>query len=396
MMPGPCTALAGRRSNRNFAGVICLLWPILLQANSLSSRRAHSLLHVQSSATLTVLRNVSDSGPNVAQAHDPFQDAIVTEPQRAVPSQLRPQSTAAEVTGNSTRKKVEKSGSAGWGSLFDSFFCAYWGSVFIIFFVAVPTVKALIANKDGQEGMRALRAMMKSRSGHLEAIDSDNSVELHETIWALNLVAAAGQAKFPNGWRVPVYLVAILSISVGVLQCAILWILVHDISPDTKPISEHWTVNCMKWCMVLVISMSVCGDLEECKMIVLAIYKIDGRKLYVGRWLPAVVAVWQYCISVYVVRAGTQVILSFERSPDIVYSSLAVTFLTHIDNLAWTFLETILNLDVDFRISMGDMRPLPDFYSWAVMFCGFFPMLLGFFLTGRAYLTNEMFTFSAF
>jgi len=414
MMPGHCTLCAGKRSAKKFAITFCLVCPLLLDAVVPAASKGSSRPQV----VLAIDRNRSRDVVNSTEEYASSESALASEAPAVsrdeiaiadnASSAVRALRVAAPADGVSTlqldpnaqgpmagfipaeREAAPQGVRKVFKPLLDSFFWYYWGGVGILFLGFIPILNWLSSHGDGQDGSRVLRAMMKSKSENLH--DSDETVDLHETIWALILVAAAGQARFSNGWKVPVVVVAILALAIGALQVVILWILVNDIDMNTKPISDHATVNVMKWCMVLVICMSVVGDLEECKLIVLAIFKIDIRKLSVGRWLPAFVAFWQYAISVYVVRAGCQVVLSFDRAPDIVYSSLAVTFLTHIDNLAFNFVDTVLNLEVDLKIDMGNMKPLPKLFTSTVMFAGFFPMLLAGFLTSRAFLTNEMWT----
>merc|ERR550514_1688547 len=82
-----------------------------------------------------------------------------------------------------------------------------------------------------------------------------------------------------------------------------------------------------------------------------------AKLLTVSRCLPIFVPIFQYVVLLGVVWGGVSVILSCQAVPDILYNSLAITFIVCVDELFYEFVQKVFDVDTELSIPTG---PLTD------------------------------------
>merc|ERR1711977_605143 len=122
----------------------------------------------------------------------------------------------------------------------------------------------------------------------------------------------------------------------GFLQVFTVFLIVHDLDPTAAPVTTHpsspwvkrpWTVNCMKWIMVTFLTVGLTNEAFQAAQIFKASLKVSAARLTVPRLLPLFMPAFQYCVLLGVVWGGVSVILSCQATPDILFNSLAITFI---------------------------------------------------------------------
>mmetsp|Transcript_84566 Transcript_84566/g.182299 ORF Transcript_84566/g.182299 Transcript_84566/m.182299 type:complete len:431 (-) Transcript_84566:84-1376(-) len=287
--------------------------------------------------------------------------------------------------------------------LVDSFLVLYWGGViaFVLFmnYVVVPIVWAeeeeeedpeeedhkqetLVArtttemfasldkNKDGKislsEWKQASRQAAEDGAedifqGTGKQVAEPKEVELPGNMWTLNLVSAISQAKigkhFVNG-----YLTCFLTLGMASLQIFALFLVVHDINPDATPVTTvpkdswiegGWSVNTMKWLMVTFMSLLMVTEAGECRTLLTCILETNSHRLLLPRWFLFIVCSFQYIIMLIVIWGGVAAVLSFQSVPDILYSSMSITYIAKVDEAFFVMLVQLLDIQADFLVIHG-------------------------------------------
>jgi hypothetical protein len=283
--------------------------------------------------------------------------------------------------------------------LVDSFLVLYWGGViaFVLFmnYVVVPIVWAeeeeeedpeeeetLVArtttemfasldkNKDAKislsEWKQASRQAAEDGADDIfqgtgKQVAEPKEVELPGNMWTLNLVSAISQAKigkhFVNG-----YLTCFLTLGMASLQIFALFLVVHDINPDATPVTTvpkdswiegGWSVNTMKWLMVTFMSLLMVTEAGECRTLLTCILETNSHRLLLPRWFLFIVCSFQYIIMLIVIWGGVAAVLSFQSVPDILYSSMSITYIAKVDEAFFVMLVQLLDIQADFPVFMG-------------------------------------------
>jgi hypothetical protein len=224
-------------------------------------------------------------------------------------------------------------------------------------------------------------------------------LELPQTMWSMIVLSAIGQVQTENGQPVSAYVIFATAVLTSMVQLAILLLLLTDIDPNAKPVVVHpvnewggaWTVNTMKWLMAIVLCVALSSELHEIKTNLKGSWFLNPSRIQTNKMLLPASAAIQYIVTLCVVWAAMSVILSFQTCPDIIYSSLAITFVSTIDDMYYTFTCTAFDLEVDFLIKFKSKdRQLPRWLHFTLKLAGLFPLLLGIYLVARAFHTGHM------
>mmetsp|Transcript_3740 Transcript_3740/g.10680 ORF Transcript_3740/g.10680 Transcript_3740/m.10680 type:complete len:326 (+) Transcript_3740:461-1438(+) len=185
--------------------------------------------------------------------------------------------------------------------------------------------------------------------------------ELPKNLWALNLAAAVGQVSVQGKPLWP-SVVAILSIIMGFLQSLALFLVAHDINPNAVPVTEipstpwvhtGWSVNTMKWIMVVFLSLFMVNEAADCRTTLEGVLVTNGTRFKIWKYFVFAVVLMQFGVVLLVVWCGVSAILSFQAVPDILYSSMAVTFIASVDESFFQLLKNLLDVEADFIIVHG-------------------------------------------
>lgn len=281
--------------------------------------------------------------------------------------------------------------------LVDSFLVLYWGSViaFVLFmnYVVVPMVwaeepeeeevspeEALVTrtttemfssvDKKDESKISLLEWKKASKKAHedgvedifkVKAIAEPKEVDLPRNMWTLNLVAGISQAKIGKHF-VNVYLTCALTLGMAFLQLFALFLVVHDINPDAMPVTTEpkdawieggWSVNTMKWLMVTFMSLLMVAEAGECRILFTCILETNSNRLLLPRWLLFTVCSFQYIIMLVVIWGGVAAVLSFQSVPDILYSSMSITYISKVDEAFFVMLVQFLDIQADFLVIHG-------------------------------------------
>jgi len=273
-------------------------------------------------------------------------------------------------------------------------------------------------------------------------IVAPKEVSLPENMWALNLVAAIGQAK-TGRHDISALFTGVVSLFMATLQISVLFLVVHDINPHATPVTTvssdpwidtGWTVNCMKWLMVTFMSVLMVTEAGQVRTTLTCIIETNSHRLQQSRWFLVMVCFLQYIIALFVIWGGVAAVLSFQSVPDILYSSMAIVYISKVDEAFFVMLCQLLDVEADFTVVHGrKVRQMTNDSLWSaldadgdgsvtrdelrkfqegqkvvlhdellrpeklsratdvVMHClTAFPFLLGFALIGRAMATNVM------
>jgi len=232
--------------------------------------------------------------------------------------------------------------------VFDPFFILYWGVVSCI--VVLITVLVHSRAEEANEEEDATPSCRNPR----ETI-------LPQNLWSLNVACAVGQAKVGKRQLWPP-IVNMLSLLFGALQILALFLVVHDINPNATPVTEHpsspwisnpWSVNCMKWIMVTFLSLFMVKESAQCRTLFQGILEINTQRLVLPKPVLFFIASIQYVIVISVVWCGVSAVLCFQAVPDILYSSMSVTFISQVDEACFELLCHVFGVEADFRIVHG-------------------------------------------
>merc|ERR1712139_354180 len=95
------------------------------------------------------------------------------------------------------------------------------------------------------------------------------------------------------------------------------------------------------------------SEAAQCESVFKAAYLVPGKHLTISRCLPMMMPVVQYFILVGVVWGGVAVILSCQAVPDILYNSLAITFIVGVDELLFEFIAKCFGMSGEFEIDFS-------------------------------------------
>mmetsp|Transcript_91086 Transcript_91086/g.262614 ORF Transcript_91086/g.262614 Transcript_91086/m.262614 type:complete len:473 (+) Transcript_91086:103-1521(+) len=226
------------------------------------------------------------------------------------------------------------------------YWVAVWGAVVVIAVLMYRSARAEVTQEQ-----QSLSTFVRTTS-------------LPHSLWSMNLIAAIGQVRVGKTLFSP-RLAVVLSLIIGFLQMTTLFLVAHDIDPSAKPvtvkpsspwITSTWSVNLMKWLMVAFLSISMSKDASECRILLQGIMETNRSRLAVSRASLFIVCLAQFLIIVMVVWCGVSAVLSFQAVPDILYSSMAVTFLSRVDEAVFELLHQVLNIQANFIIIHGRTR----------------------------------------
>jgi len=223
------------------------------------------------------------------------------------------------------------------------------------------------------------------------------SKDLAPNVWALNLVASHGNALDRNGNALSARVVYIAAIGMGLLQLLTLFLVVYDIDPAASPYTHKpgvpWktsplTVNTMKVVMVFFLGMYVVSEAADAYDNYLLGLALKAESLLVHRFFVLSIPVLHYFITLCVILAGVSVVLSCQDVSNILYNSMAILFITRVDELFWGFFERTFDICADWRVLLHEsqIEEIQLFKKCIIMF----PMLLGFCLLGRAWYREQM------
>jgi hypothetical protein len=312
---------------------------------------------------------------------------------------------------------------AAWTDGFlDLFVLCYWGTILV--FIAIselvghfrgraaqlrPSATSLSASMSVdriralrksqlQENIPATPAAGRTKGGKVDddEDDPDDKLDLSPNFWTFNVVAARGLAYDKKGDSLSPAIVCLGAILMGLLQLFTLFLIVYDIDPAAAPYTQKpaaaWkesplTVNCMKVCMTFFLGMSVvaeAGDAYDEFIIGMSV-----KDLEVSRVRVVAIPLFHYTITLAVVVAGVSVVLSCQAVPDILFNSMAVLFITQVDELFWGFFERTFDVDAQWYVKRENLGKVAE--SELMKRCIImFPMMWGFSLLGRAWYRNQM------
>lgn len=184
---------------------------------------------------------------------------------------------------------------------------------------------------------------------------------LPQNLWALNLAAAVGQCSVRRRPLRP-SIVACLSIFMVGLQCLALFLVANDINPNAMPVTVHpstpwvhhgWSVNTMKWLMVVFLSLFMVAEAADCRVNLESVLVTNSKRFLVPKSLVFLVSSTQFVVVFLVVWCGVSAVLSFQAVPDILYSSMSVTFISRVDESFFKLLQSLVDIEADFTIIHG-------------------------------------------
>jgi len=307
--------------------------------------------------------------------------------------------------------------SAATDGFLDWFVVCYWGTILLVI-VAVEfsmpfwtgTTPRKQSSKEGdqegdeegeQERGRGMHKTVSILAGdHPSAGDmlgSPRDKMLAPNIFSLSLVAARGEAKDGKGNILSPVLVFVASVAMGLLQLLTLFLVVYDIDPAASPYTAKpgapWktsplTVNCMKVVMTFFLGMYVVSEAADAYDNFILGVAIRKGKLLIHWSFVVFIPIYHYFITLTVILAGVSVVLSCQDVPNILYNSMAILFITRVDELFWGFFERTFDIEAEWKaqINDSDVAEVQLVKKCIIMF----PMLWGFCLLGRAWYRDQM------
>jgi len=265
-------------------------------------------------------------------------------------------------------------------------------------------------------------------NSHVQALGGDmlwtpyepSPKELGKNLWSLNLIASIGQAKVQKKvgllfveCKLTPWLVAVVSMSMAACQFVALFCMVHDLNPYARPVTTRprqawvestWTVNCMKWFMMTYLSFNAIEEAGESVNLMKACYEIDARRLSVPRWITMMMGIMQYLVLCSTLLAGESAVLSFSAVPDVIYSSVAITFINTVDDVVYSVLHTIMGVEANFVVDpladvidgetqshcKSKLHEIPGWLDGFFQYLVFMPLPWGLYIGLHAFITNVM------
>jgi len=192
-------------------------------------------------------------------------------------------------------------------------------------------------------------------------------------------------------------LVFTAAVLMGLIQLLTLFLVVYDIDPAANPYTVKpgapWktsplTVNCMKVVMTFFLGMYVVSEAADAYDNFILGMAIKGKELLIHWSCVLFIPIYHYLITLTVILAGVSVVLSCQDVPNILYNSMAILFITRVDELFWGFFERAFDIEADWKaeINVSDVAEVKLIKKFIIMF----PMLWGFCLLGRAWYRDQM------
>lgn len=221
--------------------------------------------------------------------------------------------------------------------------------------------------------------------------------ELAPNVWALNLVASRGKALDYRGNVLSPKLVFVACLIMGFLQIVTLFLVMYDIDPAARPYTETpaapwkkspWTVNTMKLVMVFFLGMYVVSEAADAYDNFIIGMGVKNEDLLVPRCMVLFIPCFHYLITLSVILAGVSVVLSCQDVPNILYNSMAILFITQVDELFWGFFARTFDIDAEWGVFINESEvPEVQLLKKCLIM---FPMCWGFGLLGRAWYRDQM------
>jgi len=243
------------------------------------------------------------------------------------------------------------------------------------------------------------RPVLRKKSSLFFPDDDDpgRKTELAPNVWALNLVAARGKARDRRNNIISAKIVFFAGVVMGLIQLLTLFLVVYDIDPSANPYTEKpaapWkqsplTVNTMKVVMTFFLGMYVVSEAADSYDNYLIGAALPAKELLVHRFYVLFTPLYHYLITLSVILAGVSVVLSCQDVPNILYNSMAILFITRVDELFWGFFERTFDIDAEWEVEIkqSDIAEVALIKKCIIMF----PMLWGFCLLGRAWYRDQM------
>jgi len=292
--------------------------------------------------------------------------------------------------------------------VFDAFALWYWTVALVLLAIFVGIVLYLNS-----------KTKQKSAGGPADSSSEVKlTIDLPRNMYAFTLVSALRQAS-THGYEIPAPIAWVSVISMGFLQLFVLFLIVHDIDPQAVPVTSEaphspwiesfYTVHCMKWIMVSILICHMVGEISQITCVWEASLKVNTRRLAEPRWFIVIALAIRYIVTLGIIWGGVSAVLSLDHVPNIVYSSLAITFIGAMDESFFEFWAQILDVEANFSVTLvgsygvpsttegpiKDDLELPIWYPLTIKIFQIYPMLLGFGLMGRAWYSNTMPTLRA-
>jgi len=290
----------------------------------------------------------------------------------------------------------------GW---FDCFVVIYWGCVLLFFALMAfrmayyPEKVQILFSEETKSSMNRSWSFGRTESVRT-GDDGLGTRTLARDFWSLCMLINYGQVQDWKGRQarpLPWYL---LAFCMGLMQLSALAFILEGINPDASPWtttpSAHWvrsgtSVNCMKFIMVSFLGLSVTTEASGAyRNWVSAAQFMPEEKDSPPTIFAVLVPCFHYLITLGTILGGVAVVLSCQQTPSILYNSLAILFITRVDEVVYEYCSEMFGLNVDWVIP----APNWDILEWKSMLLRQFvvavPMLWGYALLGRAWYTNIM------
>jgi len=290
----------------------------------------------------------------------------------------------------------------GW---LDCFVVIYWGCV-LLFFAAMafrmayyPDKVHLLFSADTKTSMN--HSISFGRTGSVQTgVDGLPTRTLAPDFWSLCVLINYGQVRDWRGRQARPLPWHLLALCMGLMQLSALAFILEGINPHASPWtttpSAPWvqsgaSVNCMKFIMVSYLGLSVTTEASGAYRNWLSIAQFKPEEKDSPPSIFAIlVPCFHYLITLGTILGGVAVILSCQQTPSILYNSLAILFITRVDEVVYEYCSEMFGLKVDWRIPAPDW----DLTEWKSVLLRQFlvalPMLWGYALLGRAWYTNMM------
>lgn len=291
----------------------------------------------------------------------------------------------------------------GW---LDCFVVIYWGCVVLFFALMAfrmayyPEKVHLLFSGEAKSSMNRSPSFRRTASVRT-ADDGLVTRTLATDFWSLCVLINYGQVQ---DWRgrparpLPWYL---LAFCMGLMQLSALAFILEGINPHASPWtttpSAHWvrsgtSVNCMKFIMVSFLGLSVTTEASGAyrNWVSAAQFMPEEKDSPPPTIFAVLVPCFHYLITLGTILGGVAVVLSCQQTPSILYNSLAILFITQVDEVVYKYCSEMFGLKVDWEVPAPELHAL----EWKPMLFRQFvvglPMLWGFSLLGRAWYTNTM------
>jgi hypothetical protein len=286
--------------------------------------------------------------------------------------------------------------------LIDEFFLVYWGVLGVVLGIWF-CYTWWSQGEDGTGSASSSRPLTASAS----FLEHGSRRELSKNMWNFFAVVALDKASMASKGSMSILAVGIGNLLLGALQMFTIFLLVHDIDPNADPVTEEpsspwkrttWSVNCMKWIQVTFMSMALASEVSQAMQLFTLTVVLDADSFLVHRVFVMLMAAGQYVVTLWVLFGGVAVVLSFQAVPDILYSSMAIVFVSSIDDLIYQFVESVFDIDADFQLPEGaPSSPRHERDAWLHVWLptmskvvSVFPLVFGVWLMGESWYHNTM------